>query len=159
MVVEVATHDVAQPSSLSVYRLVHAPPHLLFYHPQLRPHAVSPGLPFEQEFARAGFAADEGEAQEVEGLRFAEPSRLAVFRCKASELDEPGLLGMKRQRELLQPRAHLVEEAPGVTLVLEPDNEVVGIAYEDHVAGGLTPSPALGPEIENIVQIDVGQER
>jgi hypothetical protein len=46
------------------------------------------------EFARAGLAADEGEAQEVEGLRLAEPAPLAAFRCKASELDEPGLLGM-----------------------------------------------------------------
>ena len=47
-----------------------------------------------------GFAADEGEAQEVEGLRFAEPAPLAAFRRKASELDDPGLLRMKRQRKL-----------------------------------------------------------
>src|ERR1700730_6111036 len=31
--------------------------------------------------------------QEVEGLRLAEPAPLAAFRRKASELDEPGLLG------------------------------------------------------------------
>ena len=47
------------------------------------------------------------------------PRCFAVFCRKASELDEPGLLGMKRQRKLLQPRAHLIQEAPGVTLVLE----------------------------------------
>src|SRR2546428_6810829 len=29
---------------------------------ELRPHAVAPGLPFDQEAAPAGFAADEGEA-------------------------------------------------------------------------------------------------
>jgi len=52
------------------------------------------------EFTRAGLAADEGEAQEVEGLRLTEPTSLAAFRRKASELDEPSLLGMQRQRKL-----------------------------------------------------------
>jgi hypothetical protein len=78
--------------------------------------AVPPGLPGKQEFPRTGFAADEGEAQEVEGLRLAEPSRFATFCCKASELDEPGLLGMKLQRKFLQPRAQLIEEAPHFTV-------------------------------------------
>src|SRR6266699_4966494 len=107
---------------------MHAPPQFILDRPQRRPHAIPPGLPFEQEFAPAGFAADEGEAQEVEGLRLAEPSLLAVSCRKASELDEPGLLRVKRQRKLLQPLAHLIQEAPAVSLVLESDDEVVGVA-------------------------------
>src|ERR1700730_4289286 len=59
VVVEVATNDMPQPLPLSGDRLMHTPPHLLFDHPQLRPHAVPPGLPFELEFTRASFAADE----------------------------------------------------------------------------------------------------
>ena len=59
----------------------------------------------------------------------------------------------------LAARAQLIEEAPGVTLVLETDDEVVSISHDDHVAVGLAPSPARCPEIENIVQIDVGQKR
>ena len=82
VVVEVAANDLPQPFSLLGNRLVHAPPHLLFDPPQLRPHAVAPGLPFELEFTLAGFAADEGEAEKVEGLWFTEPSLLAVFRRK-----------------------------------------------------------------------------
>ena len=74
MVVEVAADNMPQPLSLLRNWLVHTPSHVLLDHPQLRPHAVAPGLPFEQEFAPAGFAADEGEAQEVEGLRLAEPA-------------------------------------------------------------------------------------
>ena len=66
---------------------------------------------------------------------------------------------MQRQRELLQPLAHRVEEATGVGLVLEADDDVVGIAHDDHVARGLAPSPALGPEVEGVVQVDVGQQR
>ena len=92
VVVEVALDDIPQPLSLSGYRLVHAPPHLRFDHLELRSHAVRPGLPFDLEFTRSGRAADEREAQEVEGLRFAEPAPLAVFRREASKLDQPGLL-------------------------------------------------------------------
>ena len=87
------------------------------------------------------------------------PRRLRLFRREASELDQPGLLRMQRQRKLLQPLAHLVQEAPGVALVLEADDEVVGVAHDDHVARGLAPSPALGPEIEGVVQVDVGKQR
>src|SRR6202049_1320681 len=47
----------------------------------------------------------EGKAQEVEGLRLAKPAPLAAFRREASELDQPGLLGVQRQRKLPQPLA------------------------------------------------------
>jgi hypothetical protein len=59
-------NDVPQPFSLKWDRLVHAPPHLLFDHLELCPHAVAPGFPLKLEFALASLAADEGEAQEVE---------------------------------------------------------------------------------------------
>src|ERR1700732_2734233 len=95
MIVEVAVDDVAQPFSLNRDRLVHAPPHLLFDHLELRSHAIRPGFPFDLEFTRAGLTADEGEAQEVEGFRLAEPTPLTALCRKASELDEPGLLGMQ----------------------------------------------------------------
>src|SRR6266516_694570 len=82
VIVEVAADDVPQPLSLFGNWLMHAPPHLLFDHLELRLHAVSPGLPLDLEFALASPAADEGEAQEVEGLRLAEPAPLAAFRRK-----------------------------------------------------------------------------
>jgi hypothetical protein len=34
-----------------------------------------------------------------------------------------------------------------------------GIAHEDHVARGLALSPAHGPEVERVVQVDVGKQR
>ena len=87
------------------------------------------------------------------------PRRLAVGRRKAAELDQAGLVRMQRQRERRQPFAHRIEEAAGVGLVLEADDDVVGIAYDDHVARGLAPSPALGPQVEDVVQVDVGEQR
>src|SRR6516225_10795946 len=66
---------------------------------------------------------------------------------------------MQRQRELLQPRARDLQEASGLGLVLESDGEIVGIAHDDLIARGLAPAPTLGPEIEDVVQVDVGKKR
>jgi hypothetical protein len=41
----------------------------------------------------------------------------------------------------------------------KPDDEVVGVANDDHVARGLAPSPAFGPEVEGVEHVDVGQQR
>jgi hypothetical protein len=62
------------------------------------------GIEFMNEGEQQGWLARWRTGPEL--ARFTEPSRLAGFRRKASELDEPSLLGMERQRELLQPRAH-----------------------------------------------------
>ena len=88
------------------------------------------------------------------------PSRAssALLRSEAAELDQPGLLRMKRQRKPPQPFTHRVQEAPGIALVLEADDKIVGIPHDDHVTRGFAPSPALGPEVEDVVQVDVGQE-
>ena len=68
-----------------------------------------------------------------------------------------GSFRMQRQREVLEPITHRIPEAPGVRLVLEADDDVVGIPHDDHVARGLAPSPALDPEIEHVVQVDVAK--
>src|SRR5271166_2056455 len=159
VVVEEAAHDLPQPLPLLGDRLVHAPPQFFLHLPQLRRHAVTPGLPLELKVAPAVLAADEGEAQEVEGSRLAQPALLSIGPCVAAELDQAGLLRMQRQRELLKPCAHHVEEPTSVSLVLEPGHNVVGIAHDDHVAGRLALSPAVGPEVEGVVQVDVGKQR
>jgi hypothetical protein len=43
--------------------------------------------------------------------------------------------------------------------MLEAHDSIVGISDHDHVAFGFAPSPALGPEVENVVEIDVRQQR
>ena len=112
-------------------------------------------LPLDEELSGAGLAADEGEAQELEGLRFALPALLAIGRREAAELDHAGFVRVERQRERLDPRAHRLEEPPGVGLVLEARDHIVRIADDDHVAGSLALSPAFGPQIQPVVQVDV----
>jgi hypothetical protein len=43
--------------------------------------------------------------------------------------------------------------------VLETDDEIIGVPHDDQVARGLAPSPALGKEVEDVEQVDVGKQR
>src|SRR6478736_7006921 len=156
---EEAPHHLRQPSSLFGNGLMHPPSQFLLDLRELCPHAITPGSPFKEEFAPSGLTADVGEPQELEGLRLSEPAPGASVYRMATKLDQAGLLRIERQRELLQPLAHYIPEAPGVSLVLKPNDDVVGIAHNDHVTRGLAPSPAFGPEVEGVMQVDVGEQR
>src|SRR6202040_4256301 len=93
----------------------------------------------------------------VSGL--ASPRFLQFCVAKRPNSNQAGLVRMKRQRELPQPFAHRVPEAPSIVLMLEAHDEVVGVSDHDHVARSLAPSPALGPEVEDVVEIDVRKKR
>jgi hypothetical protein len=53
---------------------VHAPSQLLLDGLELRLHSIAPGFPQDEELAPTGALTDEGEAEDVEGLRLAEPA-------------------------------------------------------------------------------------
>src|SRR5271167_1624172 len=105
---EEAPHHLRQPLSLFGNGLMHPPSQLLLDLPELPPHTIPPGSPFEEEFAPSGLTADVGEPQELEGLRLSEPAPSAPVRRMATKLDQAGLLRIKRQRELLHPLAHRI---------------------------------------------------
>jgi hypothetical protein len=116
-------------------RLSHCPCSRILH----EPYAVAPGLPFDQEATPAGCSTNEGKAQEIESFRLSDPALPAVGYRMASELDQPGLLRVKRQREFPYQLSQQVQEAPGVSLVL---------AAEDKVE-----------EIEDVEEVDVGKQR
>src|SRR5215210_337742 len=103
VIVEEAGDDLSEPNPLDGDRLMPSPPQLLLDVLELRPHPVAPGLAHELELALAGLAADEGEAEEVEGFRFAKGAPGPFGRRVASERNQAGLLRMKRQRESVEP--------------------------------------------------------
>jgi hypothetical protein len=43
--------------------------------------------------------------------------------------------------------------------MLEAHDQVVGIPDYDHVARGLASSPTVGPEVEDVVEVNVGEQR
>jgi len=113
----------------------------------------------EQERSPSGPAADEYEAQEREGLRLAQSTPLSTSGRMAAELQQARFLPVQFESKLLEPRSHRVPEAPRIGFVLEANNDVIGISHDYHVAAGLSPSPLLGPEVEDVVQVDVGKQR
>jgi hypothetical protein len=92
---EEAGDDELQPASLFWDWQMPAPPQPLPDLPKGRLHSVAPGPPAKQEFTTAIATTDEGEPQEVEGLRLAQPAPSAPCRCKAAKLDQAGLLRMQ----------------------------------------------------------------
>src|SRR5690242_4737598 len=116
-------------------------------------------MPLDEEIASPRSAADEGEAQEGESLRLPEASPPAVLRRISTELDQSGLLQVETQRKLLKSRTHRVEEPTGVGLSLKADDDVIRKTEDDYIAGRLALSPTLRPEIKDIVQVDVGEQR
>jgi hypothetical protein len=43
--------------------------------------------------------------------------------------------------------------------MLEAHDQVVGVAHDDHVALGFAPPPLLRSQVEDVVQVDVGEQR
>ena len=119
----VSADDLLEPLPLLADRLVHPLTQFPTDFLELRPHAVTPGLPMNEEVALAGFSADEGESEEIEGFRFVEPAPPAVFRRETPELYQPGLLRVERQSEFPHPLTQQIQEAPGVGLVLKADDK------------------------------------
>ena len=156
---EEARHHRLQPSSLFGNGRVHVTTKLFLDLPELGSHAVSPCFALELEGPAPGSATDKDEAQECEGLRFAEPPLLSPYRRMAAKLQQACLFPMQVEPELLEPHAQRVPESLRIGLVLEASNDIVGIAHDDHIAGGLTTPPLLSPEIEDIVQVDIGEQR
>ena len=64
---------------------------------------------------------------------------------------------MKLESKLLEPLTHRAPEPPRVAFVLKADDHIIGIAHDDDLAVGLSP-PLLGPEIKDVVQVDVGEQ-
>jgi len=158
VIAEETSDDLRQPTPLFGDGLVHPPSQLLLDLPEFCPQAVRAGLPLEQECTPTADATEEGEPQKVEGFRFAEAALSAPGRRMATELDQAGFVRMERQCELREPLAHGIEKATCVALVLEADHQVIGVAHDDHVAGGIAPSPAFRPQVEDVMQVDIGKQ-
>jgi integrase len=151
VVCEITGDDLAEPFPGVRDRQVPSLPQPFLDLPQLGAHAVATRLPLDLEIAPPGFAADQHEAQELEGLRFAEPTLLAILRRMAAELDQAGLVRVQRQRELPQPFAHsearaLLDSIDTSTPAGLRDRALIGLMVYSFARVGA----ALGMTIEDV---------
>src|ERR1700677_1055892 len=103
--------------------------------------------------------ADMREAKEVEGLRLAFSSSFPVLFGIPPELDPARLFRVQFQSELPQPFSQALAKTICVRIPLETEDDVVRIAEDDHLASRTLLAPDVHPEIEHIVEIDVGKKR
>ena len=99
------------------------------------------------------------QEQEAPAHGLAQPGLPSSARRKAPKRQQPGLAPVQRQRKPLKPLAHRLPECGRFSFVLKPGHAIVGLPHHDHRALGFSPSPLLGPEVKNVVQQDVRQQR
>src|ERR1700691_5312897 len=103
--------------------------------------------------------ADMREAKEVEGLRLAFSSSFPILFGIPPELDPARLFRVQLQSELPQPFSQALAKTICVRTPLEAEDDVVRIAEDDHLLASRTLlAPDVHPEIEHIVEVDVGKE-
>src|SRR3954452_16457297 len=100
-----------------------------------------------------------GEAQEVEGLRLALSPCRPVGRGMPAEFNQAGFLRVQFQGKLRHSGAYRLQEPLGIGPVLKTNDRIVGVAHHDHGAARMAFAPLLGPEIVDVVEIDVRQQR
>src|SRR6478752_5300106 len=159
VVVQVTPHYTRQPASLFGNGPVSAPPKLNLQLLQLCRHPLFDGDAPEPETSVPGLPTQVGKAQKVERLRFPEPVLLPVLRRETAELDQTGLVRMQLQIELREPCMKLAQEPSRIIEVLEPDHEVVGEPGDDHVAPGVPIPPVPDPQVENVMEVHVSEQR
>ena len=98
-----------------------------------------------------------GEAEKGEGFRTPLAALLTSQGRKSAELDQPRLVLMERQAKLGQPVLEVSQHPPRIRRFLKAHHEVVSIAHDRHPTGRMPPPPLVDPEIEHVVQEDVGQ--
>src|SRR6478609_7943991 len=125
--------------------------------PQLGPHPFRLGLSPNPEPPLPPGRTDVRETQEGERLRSTQ--RPTTFGRVASEFDQPRLVRVKLQTELGEPVAKRGKEPVGVVTMLKPDGEIVSEAHDNDVTARLVVSPPIDPQVEDVVQVHVGEQR
>ena len=97
--------------------------------------------------------------RKLERLRPTEPAPYSVHGGVPPELDQARLLGVQLQGELRESFAQIAQEPLRVIPMLKAHHEVVGETHDDHIAVRVPASPLVGPQIEDVMQVDVRKQR
>jgi len=160
MVVEVALYYPAEPSPKLWDRQVTPSHQSLFDRLQLGPKSLGHCLPSNDEASTLPLApTDMGESEEVEGFRLAILSPSVVFDSEPAKLNQPSLVGMQSQPELLHASMKLAKESLGIVAVLESHDEVVCVSDNDDIARSISNPPLLYPQVENVVEVHIRKQR
>jgi hypothetical protein len=159
VITEVSHEDRTQIGPLFRSGRVHASPQLFFQSPKLRLPPLPHRLPQHREMPLPGFAATMRKAQEVECLRWAVTTVSSILLRIAAKLDDSRFVGMQLKSETRESLAQFSQKPLCFLPMLKSCHEVIGETGEDYLPARLLLPPSLDPEVENIVEVDVGQQR
>src|SRR6266481_3274480 len=127
---------------------------------KLRLPPLAHRLTQHRELAHSRLPATVREAEEVKApWRPPITAFLSVRPRKAAELDQSRLLGVQFQTEVREPLAQLTKEPLSLDLMLEPNDKIISKTYHDDITASLLLPPSLDPQVEHVVQVNVGQQR
>ena len=159
VIANVTYHDRTHIRAEFRERLVHATPKFRFDGLQLRlePRPHRPPQHREPTPARRRTAVREAKEVETLGLTLATCSpirgRIAV------KFEESRFVRVQGQAEPRESVAQFRETLLGVVSMLEAHDEIIGEPHDDHVAVRLPLAPSMDPKVEDVVQVEIGQER
>jgi hypothetical protein len=99
------------------------------------------------------------QPEEVERFRLTQTTPRSTLGSVSAELNESGLFRMQTERERREAFSEIVQETLRITPMLEPDDLIIGVAHDDHVAFGVTNAPLRDPEIVDIMEVHVRKKR
>src|SRR6266436_5914896 len=160
VVPEVSTHHRFEPLALFGDGFVHASLKLGFHLVQLRLQPFAYRLPQHRKPSIAPLLhADMREAEKVERLRLPFTTPLPLVDRIRTELQKSRFLGMQLQVELLHSFREFRPELIGIRLAVKSNHDVVRKTHPDNVAVRPLLTPRLDPQVEPVMEINVGQQR
>src|SRR5213083_1639907 len=156
----VSLNNRPKPLSYLGHRPMHSSPQFLSDFPKLCSFPLAYRLPDHRKHPVASLlATDVREAKKIECLRFPFPTLFSIVGCISAKLDQPRFLGMQFQLELAESLRQFLVKPLSLRPVLKTHDEVICPSHDDHVAFGFCLSPVVHPEVEHIVQEDIGHQR
>ena len=160
VIAEVPFNDRAQPLAHFRDGIVHAPPEFFFHLIQLRLQPFTNRLPQHREISVVSLlSADMRKAEEIERLRFPLSAPLPVMSRVSAELQKPRFVGMQLKLELPKPLGEIRPEPFGIRFALESSHDIVRVPHRDDLALRSLSTPCLNPQIEDVMEIDIGHQR
>jgi hypothetical protein len=153
-------NHACQPATRLAWGIMAAALKLFLDRCQRPTHSRSHRDPLESEsLGSACLPAYVRETQEIKRLTLTSAFPFASSRATATKLDQACLRGMKIEAELVESLTERRQASSCVCLMLETDHEVVRVSEDDTIACRMTLSPLVDPQIENVVQKHIRQQR
>src|SRR6266699_1241880 len=157
---DVPTYHRLQPFALVGDGFVHASLKFGFHLVQLRLQSLAYRLPQHRKPSITPLLyADMRKAKEVERLRLPFSTPLPAVDRIWTEFQKSRLLGMQFQVELPHSFGEFRPKLIGIRFAVEAHHDVVSESHGNEIAVRSFLTPRLGPQIEYVMKIDVGQQR